>query len=225
MGKPEKKQTESVGDKELLKDVQQFAALLGLGSGAGDGEFDDFAPQKATQKIGGSKDKKQKRVKGAGQSQDGPAAAAAAGAGGGGGSQGRPQQPLANGHHGAGQRPEKQAANQHVQRRGQQNGARQQQQQLQRQPGKPHRQPVSHPAKQRQQGAAGSGGSAARSILPRDEPSIWHEAAAQMAQPPKRAAEAPPAVVEAGRRQAEALLAGEEAAFEADYGRQRWGGG
>ena len=63
-------------DKQLAADVRAFAAQLGLGSGGGDGAFDDFAPQKAAQRIGGGKAKPAKQQQQQGQQARGASSSA-----------------------------------------------------------------------------------------------------------------------------------------------------
>eukprot|EP00887_Chlorella_sp_A99_P005084 scaffold25.g5084.t1 len=194
-----------MGDAELLKDVRQFAATLGFGSGAGDAAFDDFAPSKAAQKLGGKKEKRKQK--------EGEGGDAAAGGGG---------QREANGMQQTAAGRGKQSEQKHRQR---QNGAAERRgKHPQQQQARPQRGGNAAPGEQQQRSGGGGGGvAAARSILPRDEPSVWHEAAARL--PPLSkgapAREAPPDVVEPRRAEAEALLRREEAAYEADVGRRR----
>lgn len=68
--------------------------------------------------------------------------------------------------------------------------------------------------KLREERQFGSTDPRARSILPRDEPAIWWEAASNLPKVPLKRVEAPPHIIESARKAAESLLRNEEAAFE-----------
>ncbi|KAL4421400.1 hypothetical protein ABPG75_010691 [Micractinium tetrahymenae] len=201
-------------DQQLAADVKAFAAQLGL-SGGGDSMFDDFAPEKARQKIG-------QQQKGGRKQEDGKAS----GSGGGGGRQQGDRQQQ------AGRKGDRRDSQQ-------QKGVRQQGQkpwQLQKEDGqKPWQQKEDgqkpwqqKPQQHRRWGGGGDDGepvpapkiSNAKSILPRDEPAIWHEAAGTLPALPAPKAEAAPEVVQQRRAQAERLLLVEEQAFEQNMGRR-----
>lgn len=180
-------------DRQLQADVRAFAAELGL-SGGGESAFDDFAPEKARKKIG--------QQKGGRKQQEGKT--------GGGGQQGdRQQQPARKGdrqehqQQKGGREPGQKPWQQHKQQ-GQRKDGRQQQQHQQRQHSR--------------WGGGGDDGDAAptpkvpnaKSILPRDEPAIWHEAASTLPALPAPKSEAAPEVVQQRRSQAERLLLVEE---------------
>lgn len=179
-------------DQQLQADVKAFAAQLGL-SGGGDSLFDDFAPEKARQKIGqqpkGGRKQQDSKAGGGGRQQDGKA--------GGGRQQADRQQQ-------DGRRGDSHDRQQH--KGGREQGQKPWQQQKQKQ--------LQHT---RWGGGGGDVEAApapkipnAKSILPREEPTIWHEAASTLPALPAPRAEAAPEVVQQRRAQAERLLLVEE---------------
>lgn len=200
------------GDAQLQQDVKAQLASLGLGSGGGfsDAAFDDFAPQKAKQRIGGGQPKgqqgqQQQRRQGAGGRGDGKAGGRGAGRGDGRqGGRGRGQAQQRDGDRGG--------RGQAQQRDGDRSGRGQGQQRWQ-QGG------AGGGAGQQQRRSWGGGKDEAppapkipnaKSILPKDEPTIWHEAASTLPPLAAPAEEAAPELVAAKRKQAERLLLVEE---------------
>ncbi|KAI3423892.1 hypothetical protein D9Q98_009726 [Chlorella vulgaris] len=194
-----------VGDAELAADVKAQLAQLGLGAGGAfnDAAFDDFAPEKAHKRI--AKREKARKAK----------------------EDSSKQQPAERRQDAAAQADSRQ------QRQQQQQGGRQLQeqggrhrdareQQRQGHGGGREQQPAGRPQRRSWQGdgeeeeAAEQGPKIpnAKSILPKDEPAIWHEAAAALPTLPPAKAEASPDVVQQRRSQAERLLLMEEQAFE-----------
>ena len=186
-------------DTQLKADVKAFAAQLGLAAaGFSDGAFDDFAPEKASKRIGAApkaSSKKQggdgERQKGDGEQPGGRQERRGGAASGGGGRQdrefGRPQQ----------QQDRRQGYQQRDGDSGSRGGARPQQRSWQQHDGW-------------EEEAAGPKIPNAKSILPRDEPTIWFEAASTLAPLAAATEEASPDVVQQRRRQAERLLLVEE---------------
>jgi hypothetical protein len=186
-------------DTQLKADVKAFAAQLGLAAaGFSDGAFDDFAPEKASKRIGAApkaSSKKQggdgERQKGDGEQPGGRQERRGGAASGGGGRQGRE----------AGRPQQQQDRRQGYQQRdgdsGGRGGARPQQRSWQQHDGW-------------EEEAAGPKIPNAKSILPRDEPTIWFEAASTLAPLAAATEEASPDVVQQRRRQAERLLLVEE---------------
>ena len=190
------------GDAQLQKDVKAQLASLGFGSGGGfsDGAFDDFAPEKAKQRIGGGQPKgqagqQQQRRQGAGGRGDGKAGGRGAG--------------RADGRQGGRGRGQGQ------QRDGDRAGRGQGQQRWQQGGGG-----GASGQQQQQRRSWGGGGEDeappapkipnAKSILPKDEPTIWHEAASTLPALAAPTEEAAPELVAAKRKQAERLLLMEE---------------
>ncbi|GAB4813011.1 hypothetical protein N2152v2_000057 [Parachlorella kessleri] len=227
--KPAKQSKAVVEDKQLKEDVKNFAAQLGL-SGAGgagfEGAFDDFKPELAQKKLGHRGDKgPDKPTKGPFKAPDKPA----------------------DNHQERQQRKQQQPEQQKQQQQNgvrssggkagtaghgdrtygskqqqQQNGvAKPGQQQQQRQLSQGGHGKGGQPDKQDWQASVAAGQLCVKSILPRDEPAIWHEAAALLPTLPDGGGrEAEPALVQAKKAAAEQLLQREEQAFEQSMGRR-----
>jgi hypothetical protein len=189
-------------DTQLKADVKAFAAQLGLAAaGFSDGAFDDFAPEKASKRIGAAPKASSKKQRGEGERQKGEGGQPggrqerrSGAASGGGGRQdregGRPQQ----------QQDRRQG---YQQRDGDADGRR----------GAARPQPQQRSWQQHdgwEEEAAGPKIPNAKSILPKDEPTIWFEAASTLAPLAVATEEAAPDVVQQRRRQAERLLLVEE---------------
>lgn len=198
------------GDADLQKDVKAQLASLGFGSGGGfsDGAFDDFAPEKAKQRIGGGQQKgqagqQQQRRQGAGGRGDGKAGGRGAGRGDarqGGRGRGHGQQRDGDrGGRGMGQ-----------QRDADRGGRGQGQQRWQQGGGGTGQQPRRSWGGDDDQAPSAPKIPNAKSILPKDEPTIWHEAASTLPALAAPAEEAAPELVAAKRKQAERLLLVEE---------------
>lgn len=196
-----KAEPDAGNDAQLAADVRAFAAQLGLGSGSGDGAFDDFAPQKASQRIGGAKAKPAKQQ----QQQNGGGGGAAAAAGRRRQDDGKPQQQGGKAREQQqqqGGRWQKDGGKPHG--RDGRDGKQQQQQQYQQ------RRPWQQPG-----GGYGEVPPApevpnAKSIMPKDEPTVWHEAASTLPPLAPAAGEAAPELVQQLRKRAERLLLVEE---------------
>lgn len=185
------------GDAELQKDVKAQLASLGFGSGGGfsDGAFDDFAPEKAKQRIGGGQQKgqagqQQQRRQGAGGRGDGKAGGRGAGRG-----------DARQGGRGRGQGQ---------QRDGDRGGRGQGQQRWQQGGGGTGQQQRRSWGGDDDQALSAPKIPNAKSILPKDEPTIWHEAASMLPALAAPTEEAAPELVAAKRKQAERLLLVEE---------------
>ncbi len=215
------------GDAKLQKDVKAQLASLGFGSGGGgfsDGAFDDFAPEKAKQRIGGGQPKgqagqQQQRRQGAGGRGDGKAGGRGTGRGDGRqGGRGRGQGQQRDGDRGGRGQGQQRDGDRGGRGQGQQRdadrGGRGQGQQRWQQGG------GGAAAGQQQRRSWGGGGDGeaapapkipnAKSILPKDEPTIWHEAAGTLPALAAPTEEAAPELVAAKRKQAERLLLVEE---------------
>lgn len=214
-------------DTQLAADVKAFAAQLGLASGGAfpDG-FDDFAPDKAGKRIGGGdKPKKvdKKQQAGKQQQQQSAAGGAVAGRRQDGKQQqgdrwqkdGGKQQRQGDGQHQQGGRWQKDGGQQQQQRKPwQKDGQQQEGGRWQKDGGQQQRKPW-----QQQQGGgswdeeeptAAAKVPNAKSILPRDEPTIWHEAASTLPALPASAKEPAPELVKQRHKQAAHLLLVEE---------------
>ncbi|EFN54473.1 hypothetical protein CHLNCDRAFT_52919 [Chlorella variabilis] len=207
MPKAEGKAASAAEDDALKADVKAQLAQLGFGSGGGfsDAAFDDFAPQKANKRIG------KKQAGGQQQQQDGKGRAVAKrqddAATPGGKRQDAP--PTGRQQQSGGRQQQQQEGGRQQQ---QQTGGRQQEQQQERRGGGPQ-QPQRRSWQEQQGGDEATATPKipnAKSILPRDEPTIWHEAVSTLPALPPAKAEAAPEVVQQKRKQAERLLLVEE---------------
>ena len=201
-------------DASLAADVRRELAQLGLRAGGGDDAFSDFAPEKARQRIGGGKKgangkEKQQGQREQQQGKDKPAGSKDADR----------RQSSGRQQDGKGQQQRDKPWRDQPQQQQRDKPWRDKPQQQQR--GKPWRDDQPQQCGGNRWGAGADGGDDgeaapapkipnAKSILPKDEPTIWHEAAGTLPALPAPRAEAAPHLVEQKRKQAERLLLVEE---------------